>query len=701
MEEKRTNRLLLYLIGFLCGRGAILGITPFIIPLFAAVFFMGKGTLGLLIFMMLGGVTIYLKTDLGRFCIFEACPFAVADIDISFTYFLSKYLIMIFLMLLCFNGLQIIAKHLSKKEDGVQINKETSSYVMITIIVFATSLFMGFGIYQVDEAFLMAFFEMMISVCMVPIFKRAVRVIIFDEHEPDKYNEELLGVLVMVAVCLWGIPVMVGDVLSCLLIFGLYISWYTIKRLGASYGMAVTGVAGVIAAIKYGQPELVGSIFIIGVMALAGRILSEKRKIGIIASVALACAVTGLLYYDYFLTVDGLKTVGVALALLIFTPKRMLSARDDAGSNPYNIKTAAEMNRITAEKIRELSGAFKRIEFTLAGCGPAAAKISLGQVGEMIGRFSDNLETAETVPAGSQDLLRTEFLEQGVVMSHLSTMKNEMNHRQFYVTARTKNKRIMMSKDAAEIMSEVFKQPIRVSEDTSAIISENDRVITFEEAARYRCSYAVRRIKKYGSNVSGDNFSVKEHEDGRLVMMISDGMGSGSLASCESTLMIDTMEELMEAGFEPELGISFSNNCISAKNNGRSFTTFDMGIIDLYEGTLSQYKQGAAPTFIIHTDGEKCLVRSICGETLPIGVLPETKCDVVKTNLKDGDIIVMASDGVTCEYDDMEAILKDIASSDCREMLDNIISDVLRECDGRLNDDATVIVARITENYEG
>lgn len=51
-------------------------------------------------------------------------------------------------------------------------------------------------------------------------------------------------------------------------------------------------------------------------------------------------------------------------------------------------------------------------------------------------------------------------------------------------------------------------------------------MIVFEECAKYRCTYFVRRIKKYGSNVSGDNFSVKEHEDGRLIMMISDGMGA-------------------------------------------------------------------------------------------------------------------------------------------------------------------------------
>ena len=82
--------------------------------------------------------------------------------------------------------------------------------------------------------------------------------------------------------------------------------------------------------------------------------------------------------------------------------------------------------------------------------------------------------------------------------------------------------------------------------DSPSLFFDEYRSAVYEEAARYKGRYHVRRIKKYGSPVSGDNFSVKEYEDGRLVMMLSDGMGSGSLASCESCMMLDTMEELLK-----------------------------------------------------------------------------------------------------------------------------------------------------------
>ena len=711
MEEKKMNRPLLYLLGFLCGRSVVLGIAPFIIPAFAAIYYMKKSTLGLILAMLFGGLSIYAGSGFVNFEIFEVGPYVMTETYIPVTYFLIKYITMIIFLLFCCNLLEYIAasgaKNPHKKKSGTgryfesYYRKKTASAVITAVVVFAVSLLMGFFVYKPAEAFLMAFCEMVISVCMVPVLKRGFMVMVFNDRERDKYNEELLGVLALVAVCMWGMPVNIGGLVPWLPVFGLYISWYFIQRYGAGYGMAVAGIAGVITAIRTEKPEFVGSYFIIGVIILVGRIISDKRKIGVLISATTACMLTSLFYYDYFLSTEGLEIAGLAVLIFAATPKWMISVRDGWINNRYDEKTAAEMNRITAGKIRELSGAFKRIEYTLAGCGPAAAKVNLAEVGEMIGRFSDNLSSAEPVPVNDCDILKTKFLEQGVVVTHLSTMKNEMNRSQFYITARTKNKKIMLSKDAADIMSDVFDRPVRVSVDSSAIISENDRVIVFEESAKYRCSFYVRRIKKYGSNVSGDNFSVKEHEDGRLIMMISDGMGSGSLASCESTLMIDTMEEMMDAGFDPSYAISFSNDCISEKNNGRSFTTFDMGIVDLYDGTLTQYKQGAAPTYIIHGNEDGVMVEVIRGTTLPIGILPEAECDVVKTNLKDGDIIVMLSDGATDCCDDMSDILKDTADREPRDILEHIVTEVLYRNRGKLSDDVTVIVAGMEENDEG
>lgn len=686
MNEKKVNRMLLYLIGFLCGHSAIVGMHPFMVPMLIAVYYMRQSTFGLFTAMLFGGAALYGGQGWNTEQIFRMGPYVMGTGENSAAYFLIKYGVILVAVLVCMN-----------LEGGLKCRRSggTRTYLILAgscgLIIFVWSFICGMYIFGMQDAVLMALFETVISVGTIPVFQTGTQVLLLQKRERDKYNEELLGVLVLTAVCMWGMPYMIGRAVSWLLMCSLYVSWYTLHRFGAGYGMAVTGVCGFIAAVKSGRPELVGGFFIFAILILAGRALSDKRKMGTIMAVTVACILTGLMYDDYFLTFEGIKSVGSALLIFAATPKWLLTVQDGWIQSQYNLQTATEMNRITAEKIRELSGAFKRIEYTLAGCGPAAARVDLGEVGNMIGRFSDNLATAEPVSLNREERLRASFMEHGVIMTHLSSMKNEMNHIQYYITARTKNKRIMLSRDAAEIMSEVLDKQIRVSEDTPAIISENDRVIVFEECAKYRCTYFVRRIKKYGSNVSGDNFSVKEHEDGRLIMMISDGMGSGSLASCESTLMIDTMEELLDAGFDPSYGITFSNDCISAKNSGRCFTTFDMGIIDLYSGELTQYKQGAAPTYIIH-EGDTEVLR---GASLPIGVLESAECDVIHQELQPEDRVVMVSDGALGDEDEMQEIISTLKTDDCKETLDRIVSQVLFRCKGKLEDDVTVIVAKL------
>lgn len=686
MKEKKVNRILLYLIGFLCGHSAIVGLHPFLVPMFVAVYYMRQSTFGLFAAMLFGGAVLYGGQGWNPELVFQMGPYVLGTAENSVSYFLIKYSLILVAVLVCMN----LEGELSRRHSG-----RSYTYLMFAgicgLLIFGVSFVCGMHTFGLQDAALMAILEAVISIGLIPVFQKGTQVLLLQTRERDKYNEELLGVLVLTAVCMWGMPYTIGRVVTWLLMCSLYVSWYTLHRFGAGYGMAVTGVCGLIAAVKSGRPEFVGGFFIFAIFILAGRILSDKRKIGTMIAVITACILIGLTYDGYFLTLEGIKSAGSALLLFAATPKWLLTVRDGWIRSQYNLQTATEMNRITAEKIRELSGAFKRIEYTLAGCGPAAARVDLGEIGDMIGRFSDNLATAEPVPLNREEQLRASFMEQGVIMTHLSSMKNEMNHIQYYITARTKNKKIMLSKDAAEIMSEIFDKQIRVSEDTPAIISENDRVIVFEECAKYRCTYFVRRIKKYGSNVSGDNFSVKEHEDGRLVMMISDGMGSGSLASCESTLMIDTMEELLDAGFDPSYGITFSNDCMSEKNSGRCFTTFDMGIIDLYSGELTQYKQGAAPTYIIHEDETEVLR----GASLPIGVLASAECDVIHQELQPEDRVVMVSDGALGDEDEMQEILSDLKTDDCKETLDHIISQVLLRCEGRLEDDVTVIVAKL------
>lgn len=69
-----------------------------------------------------------------------------------------------------------------------------------------------------------------------------------------------------------------------------------------------------------------------------------------------------------------------------------------------------------------------------------------------------------------------------------------------------------------------------------------------------RCIKALTglaRVAKSGESVSGDNYSFLELSGtGELLMVLTDGMGSGEMADRDSSNLIEALEYLMEAGFE-------------------------------------------------------------------------------------------------------------------------------------------------------
>ena len=68
----------------------------------------------------------------------------------------------------------------------------------------------------------------------------------------------------------------------------------------------------------------------------------------------------------------------------------------------------------------------------------------------------------------------------------------------------------------------------------------------------------------------------------------------------------------------------------------------DLLALDLVEGRASFVKSGAAPTYIKRGKHIFC-IRS---DTVPVGILPEMDAKQIEFDVRDGDMVVMVSDGV-------------------------------------------------------
>ena len=209
----------------------------------------------------------------------------------------------------------------------------------------------------------------------------------------------------------------------------------------------------------------------------------------------------------------------------------------------------------------------------------------------------------------------------------------------------------------------------------------------------------IARQKKDGAQISGDNFSFLELESGKLLLGLSDGMGSGSVACRESEMVLDLIERFLEAGFTVDTAIRMMNSAMVMKGESDQYSTVDLCTVNLYDGEAELYKIGAATGFLKR---EKEVIEFHV-DSLPVGVENNLKIDHKKMQLKNGDFIVMVTDGVL-EYlhvpkpeETMQEILESIDTNHPGILAKKAMERVLLFTGGKVPDDMTILAAGIRE----
>lgn len=142
--------------------------------------------------------------------------------------------------------------------------------------------------------------------------------------------------------------------------------------------------------------------------------------------------------------------------------------------------------------------------------------------------------------------------------------------------------------------------------------------------------------------VSGDSWGVQDLEDGRMVQILCDGMGSGPLAMEQSKLAVRLLQVLLSGGLSIRLSLSMINTVLSFQYGGVRFSTMDIALWNLHTGKIELYKYGAAPSYV--KNGRK--VAAYDGASLPVGILPRVEASLSEHTIAEGDLLIMMSDGL-------------------------------------------------------
>ena len=220
-----------------------------------------------------------------------------------------------------------------------------------------------------------------------------------------------------------------------------------------------------------------------------------------------------------------------------------------------------------------------------------------------------------------------------------------------------------------------------------------------KEAQKYQVATGVARGYKSGK-ISGDNYSFIELKDGKYMLALSDGMGTGAKAALESNTTITLLEKFLYAGFDKDVAVKTINSLLLMKSNEESYATIDMTVINQYNGEVEFVKVGAASTFVKYEDR----VDIIRAGSLPVGILNNIDLEFVRRKISDGNFIVMISDGIldaNTEVLDKEKwfaeVLQKVQTRNPQKMADEILDMCLELGGGVAGDDMLVLVAKLWE----
>jgi len=291
--------------------------------------------------------------------------------------------------------------------------------------------------------------------------------------------------------------------------------------------------------------------------------------------------------------------------------------------------------------------------------------------------------------------------ENGLDVQNLYTVSNQNGYLEIGMTLRARySEDLFESANVAEFLSKLLHNHMDVAPSVPPYIGDEYVKVVFREEVRFLITTGVARATKEGEVHSGDNFTMTELSDGTFLAAISDGMGSGEQANRDSAMVIELLEQFLEAGFTKEAAAGMINDLLMVRAAEPRTATLDMMKCNLYSGECRFLKIGAAPSFIKRGRD----VRMFMERSLPLGLFAKSSekrdGDLPGSFLRAGDIVIMLSDGITDSVVDASAIQRFLERYEfvsCKDLANQILGMTIMALDGYIQDDMTVLVMQLQE----
>ncbi len=318
-------------------------------------------------------------------------------------------------------------------------------------------------------------------------------------------------------------------------------------------------------------------------------------------------------------------------------------------------------------------------------------KITVDQfdtVGEMLNDLLVNFENGAR-PLGAKSLALKNSLDDIGVHAFVNCYEDE-----------NMNMVINMSiENDCKVSNDEIRDCIAKSTEKSfpypAVISgENEKMMLFWEQTPFSAECVYHQISSSEDEICGDCFDSFFDGKGNFIAVLSDGMGTGERAAIDGAMASSLFSRLIISGFSFPCALRLVNSAMLVKNYEESLATLDIVKVNLYNGQTVIYKAGATSSLLYR----KGKVSEIKKSAMPIGLLRQAEFATIKGGLKNGDILIMMSDGAA--DNSLNEIKRYVTEKGFSYDLPEKLCAIAKSKNISRCDDITVAVIRIQINEE-
>ena len=359
-------------------------------------------------------------------------------------------------------------------------------------------------------------------------------------------------------------------------------------------------------------------------------------------------------------------------------------------NNPQNAEYQYFLNNCI--KIRELKDlAYKtnqRLNFNNLNQNNNTLIVQLIGVSNAIRKYAIDMVAKQELSTSTIFNFKEQIINYGYDLTYFEVTKSYYDDFMFEIGIQETDQKEII-KNLTIIGNNLFDKTISV-----IYIKTDQNILYFKiiPEVKIDISYGYGSLSANQNDLCGDNYLIKEINNGKFISAISDGMGKGYKAFSESDHILKLVSNIIEQNLEVSTALEILNTFYAIQEYLENYSTLDLLEINRYNKTAKFYKMGATTSYIIKKNGS---IEKIINQNLPFGI--EEGIDNRELMLEEDDLILMSSDGIfenIVESEELDNFIKKIRGESPQKIVFEILNYTINN-KIKTNDDATLIALKI------